>query len=83
MPERDVLDSGSLSQESWVVLRTVCAGIGGAAMVIAAIMAFFALRRMAIKQFGGMSGDLAGFSIQMSELIMLTAYVFVTKAVNI
>ena len=55
----------------------------GAAMVIAAIMAFFALRRMAIKQFGGMSGDLAGFSIQMSELIMLTAYVFVTKAVNI
>ena len=59
------------------------AGIGGAAMVIAAIMAFFALRRMAIKQFGGMSGDLAGFSIQMSELIMLTAYVFVSKAVNI
>lgn len=32
MPERDVLDSGSLSQESWVVLRTVCAGIGGAAV---------------------------------------------------
>ena len=28
-------------------------------------------------------GDLAGFSIQMSELIMLTAYVFVSKAVNI
>jgi len=59
------------------------AGIGGAAMVIAAVMAFFALRRMAIKKFGGMSGDLAGFSIQMSELIMLTAYVFVSKAVNI
>ena len=59
------------------------AGIGGAAMVIAAIMAFFAFRRMAIKQFGGMSGDLAGFSIQMSELIMLTAYVFVSRAVNI
>ena len=36
-----------------------------------------------LRQFGGMSGDLAGFSIQMSELIMLTAYVFVTKAVNI
>ena len=52
-------------------------------MVIAVIMAFFALRRMAIKQFGGMSGDLAGFSIQMSELIMLTAYVFVSRAVNI
>ena len=32
---------------------------------------------------GGMSGDLAGFSIQMSELIMLTAYVFVSRAVNI
>ena len=59
------------------------AGIGGAAMVIAAIMAFFAFRRMAIKQFGGMSGDLAGFSIQMSEIIMLTAYVFVSRAVNI
>ena len=59
------------------------AGIGGAAMVIAAIMAFLALRRMAIKQFGGMSGDLAGFSIQMSEIIMLTAYVFVSRAVNI
>ena len=36
-----------------------------------------------LRQFGGMSGDLAGFSIQMSELIMLTAYVFVSKAVNI
>lgn len=32
MPERDVLDSRSLSQESWVVLRAVCAGIGGAAV---------------------------------------------------
>ena len=52
-------------------------------MVIAAVMAFFALRRMAIKQFGGMSGDIAGFSIQMSELIMLTAYVFVSRTVNI
>ena len=57
--------------------------IRAAAMVIAAVMAFFALRRMAIKQFGGVSGDLAGFSIQMSELIMLTAYVIVSKAVNI
>ena len=36
-----------------------------------------------LRQFGGMSGDLAGFSILMSELIMLPAYVFVSKAVNI
>ena len=36
-----------------------------------------------LRQFGGMSGDLAGFSIQMSEIIMLTAYVFVSRAVNL
>ncbi|MBQ1501024.1 MAG: adenosylcobinamide-GDP ribazoletransferase [Firmicutes bacterium] len=34
------------------------------------------------KQFGGMSGDIAGFSIEMTELIMLTALLICQKAVS-
>lgn len=77
---------------AWILLCifTLCAAglvyiadISGGAMVLAAAAAFFAFRRMAIKQFGGMSGDIAGFSIQMSEAIMLMAYVFVSKAVSL
>ena len=76
----------------WILLAVfmLCAAtliyispIVGAVMTIAAIIAFFALRHMAIKQFGGMSGDIAGFSIQMCELIMLAAFVFCSKAVNL
>ena len=39
---------------------------------------FFYLRRMARRKFGGMSGDLAGWFLQINELLQLTAIVVCT-----
>jgi adenosylcobinamide-GDP ribazoletransferase len=46
-------------------------GLSGAAAVAAALLTLIAFVRMAKRQFGGMTGDLAGFFIQLSELMML------------
>ncbi len=48
-------------------------GLGGAAMAIAALATFLYYRRMARTQFGGLSGDLAGWFLQVAELAMLAA----------
>jgi adenosylcobinamide-GDP ribazoletransferase len=53
----------------------------GAAAGIAALLLFAILRGVAKKQFSGMSGDLAGWYITLSELMMLAALVIVEKAV--
>lgn len=46
-------------------------GIGGIAVVAAALGVFFYYRRMARVKFGGLSGDLAGWFLQTAELWML------------
>ena len=48
-------------------------GLGGAAMALAAWSVFAYYRRMAARQFGGISGDLAGWFLQTAELWMLAA----------
>lgn len=48
-------------------------GTGGAAMAAAALMVFLYYRRMARREFGGVSGDLAGWFLQTAELWMLAA----------
>ena len=48
-------------------------GLWGAAMVIAAGLVFWRYSRVAQKQFGGVSGDLAGWFLQKAELWMLAA----------
>ena len=48
-------------------------GLEGAAMAAAAWCVFAYYRRMAEKQFGGLSGDLAGWFLQAAELWMLGA----------
>lgn len=50
-------------------------GWQGAAMVAAALGVFAYYRRMARTQFGGLSGDLAGWFLQTAELWMLEALV--------
>lgn len=50
-----------------------CCGIGGGAMAVASLVIFLYYRRMSIKQFGGLSGDLAGWFLQTAELWMLIA----------
>lgn len=46
-------------------------GIAGAAMVLAALLAFWRYRVVADREFGGLSGDLAGWFLQRAELWML------------
>lgn len=48
-------------------------GLHGVAAVLAALAVFSYYRKMAVKQFGGLSGDLAGWFLQTAELWMLGA----------
>ena len=54
-------------------LTLVATGWQGVAMAVAAQCVFVWYRRMAMKQFGGLSGDLAGWFVQTVELWMLIA----------
>jgi len=63
----------------------LCAGLclqgwAGAAMAAAALGVFAYYRSMAQKQFGGLSGDLAGWFLQTAELWMLGALVLTQYA---
>ena len=40
-------------------------------MVSGAVITLLLVRRMAMKEFEGMSGDIAGFQLQVAELVML------------
>lgn len=53
--------------------------VSGAAVLFAGGLCFLYTAIMAKKQFGGMSGDLAGYLIQLSELAMLAAVVLSQK----
>ena len=48
---------------------------GGAAAAAAAVLTCLLSRRMALKKFGGITGDIQGFFLQMCELIMAFAAV--------
>lgn len=64
-----------------VIIAGTCAGmaladpISGAAAILAAGGAFLFYRIFAYKQFGGITGDLAGFFLQICELAILAAVV--------
>ena len=47
----------------------------GAAAAAAAVLTCLLCRRMALKKFGGITGDIQGFFLQMCELIMAFAAV--------
>ena len=49
--------------------------LSGVAAVLAAGIIFFYYDRMSRKQFGGITGDLAGYFLQVCELAMLAAVV--------
>lgn len=75
----------------WLFLLCALCGAGwlllnpwaGGAAVLAGLVAFVLLARTAKKQFGGMSGDLAGFLIQVSEVAMLAAFVLVENNIGV
>lgn len=53
----------------------------GIVMVLAALICFTYLYVMSRRQFGGMSGDLAGYFLQLCELVMLASIVIIQKVV--
>ena len=62
---------------SFLLIVLLCLGWGlvGGGMSLAALGVFFWYRRMAVKEFGGLSGDLAGWFLQTAELWMIGAMV--------
>ena len=52
-----------------------CDGLVGAATAAVAVAELVWVRRIAMREFGGMSGDLAGYYLQMAELLMLACIV--------
>jgi len=56
---------------------------GGAAAVIVYLLCLRGLRRMSRREFGGMSGDLAGYLITLSQGLMLLAYLLAERAVEL
>ena len=50
--------------------------VQGAIIVTAALLVFFYYYKMSFKQFGGITGDLAGYFLQICELVMLTVVAF-------
>lgn len=53
----------------------------GAAAALSGLATLGLVRRLALREFGGMSGDLAGYLLQMSELAMLACVVLVGRLV--
>lgn len=53
----------------------------GIAVLVAAVGALLYVRWLAQSQYGGMSGDLAGYYLQLAELCMLACIVFVGRLV--
>ena len=67
----------------WVVLSAVLLilawPLAGLVMTLAAVLALLLVRRMAMKEFEGMSGDIAGFQLQAAELVMLALLVLTER----
>ena len=58
------------------LLSAVLVLLGGGALVLAALLVFWRYRVVSDRQFGGITGDLAGWFLQKAELYMLAALVF-------
>jgi len=66
----------------WLAATGALVATGSAAALLAtfsAIAVLFAIRRLAMTQYGGMSGDLAGCLLELVELAMLASIVLVGK----
>lgn len=57
------------------VLGTVC--------LISALLMFAYYRHMSYQKFGGITGDLAGFFLQVCELVMAAAVVIAAKIIGL
>ncbi len=71
-----------------LTLLLLCAGaliwvrpITGGVMLLGGLGTALWMKRLSAKQFGGMSGDLSGYFLQLAELIMLLCCVIMQKVV--
>ena len=55
----------------------------GGAMSLCAVITLLMVRRMAMKEFEGMSGDIAGFQLQTAELAMLAVFVLMERMLTL
>lgn len=54
-------------------------GLVGAGVVVVSVAELVLVKRIAEREFGGMSGDLAGYYLQMAELLTLACIVFLGR----
>lgn len=54
-----------------IILMFAAGGLKGMGVVVLALMVFLYYRKMSDKKFGGITGDLAGFFLQLCELSMV------------
>ena len=69
-----------------IVLSTLMIVVGkwsGAAAVIMALLVFWYYHHMCISKFGGVTGDLAGYFLQMCEILMALAVVVMEQILSL
>lgn len=74
-PGRAPLVALSLWAAAAVCGMVLLAGVAGALCAVSSLCALAAYRRMALRAFGGVTGDLAGWFLQWTELAMLAVLV--------
>ncbi|MBQ8264637.1 MAG: adenosylcobinamide-GDP ribazoletransferase [Oscillospiraceae bacterium] len=71
----------------WLVLcaaaALILAPMGGTLCIILSALLLWRIRVMSQREFGGMSGDIAGYTISLGELVLLFVYILSEKAVAI
>ena len=81
---------GAAKRAAWILLIWcgVCAAalivlspVSGLFCTLAAVVLLLGVRVMSQKEFGGMSGDLAGYLITLGELVLLACFIFAEKVV--
>lgn len=81
---------GAAKRAAWILLFwcVICAAalivlspVSGLFCTLAAVVLLVGLRVMSQKEFGGISGDLAGYLITLSELVLLACFIFAEKVV--
>ena len=65
------------------VLACVMSPVAGVAIVVACLLCLAFINVFARTQFGGMSGDLAGFFLQVAEMVMIACLVVVVHTVGL
>ena len=69
----------ALAYTAVFTVLALCAPVFAAACFVTEGLCLFCVYRMSQKQFGGMSGDLAGFLLQLSEIALLLVIIIISE----